>query len=216
MGFEEKRKRLIDKLKKKGYVESEEVERAMLEVPRENFVPDNIRDKAYIDSPQPIGSGQTISAPHMVAMMVEKLDLEKGQKVLEIGGGRGYHAAVIAELVGEKGKVFSIEIMENLAERAREALKEAGYEGVEIIEGDGSFGYKKNAPYDRISVACGSPEIPQPLLSQLKLDGMILIPVGNNFYQTLICAEKVEKGKIRKEDLGGVRFVPLRGEYGFS
>ncbi len=148
--------------------------------------------------------------------MVEKLDLREGQKVLEIGGGRGYHAAVISELVGEDGEVYSMEIVESLGENAEEALKRSGYEDVEVIIGDGSSGYEEAAPYHRISVACGVPDIPTPFLSQLKIGGKILIPVGNTFYQDLIRGTKVEKNKIKRENLGGVLFVPLRGEYGFS
>ncbi|MFW6144017.1 MAG: protein-L-isoaspartate O-methyltransferase [Candidatus Natronoplasma sp.] len=213
-GFKEKRERLVEKLLKRGYIESERVE-AMKRVPRHEFVPKRIKDSAYVDMPQPIGEGQTISAPHMVAMMVEELDIEEGQKILEVGGGRGYHAAVIAELVGKEGRVYSVEYIEKLARSAQRTLDKNGYENVRVIHADGSTGYQEKAPYNRISVACGAPDIPNPLIGQLKRGGKILIPIGSEFFQRLVRATKVGEYEIRKENLGGVRFVPLRGEYGF-
>lgn len=215
MSFEEEREKMVSRLRQRGYISSDKVEKAMLSVPRHLFVPDHVRSRAYVDSPQPIGHDQTISAPHMVAMMVEELDLKKGHKVLEIGGGRGYHAAVISELVGTQGKVISMELLESLAKKAKESLKKAEYLNVEVIQGDGSIGYEPGSPYDRISVACGAPSIPPPLLRQLKINGKILIPIGGSFYQNLILAEKTSKNKIKKKDLGGVLFVPLKGEYGY-
>ncbi|MFW5952524.1 MAG: protein-L-isoaspartate O-methyltransferase [Candidatus Natronoplasma sp.] len=213
--YKQRRDDLIDSLIRKGYIESDTVEKAMRKVPRHEFVPERVKDRAYIDSPQPIGHGQTISAPHMVAMMVENLDLKEGQKVLEIGGGMGYHAAVIAEIVGEEGRVYSIEYVSSLAKSAQKKLKNVGYHTVKIIHGDGSSGYEKGAPYHRISVACGAPNIPSPMIDQLILEGKILVPVGNKFFQTLIKAIKKKENKIEKKDLGGVRFVPLKGKYGF-
>ncbi|MFP4000300.1 MAG: protein-L-isoaspartate O-methyltransferase [Thermoplasmata archaeon] len=213
--YKKKRNNLIDGLIRRGYVESDKVEKAMRKVPRHEFVPENIRDRAYVDTPQPIGEGQTISAPHMVAMMVENLDLDRGQKVLEVGGGLGYHAAVIAEVVGYEGEVYSLEYKTSLAKSAKKRVKKIGYQNIEIIKGDGSSGYEKKAPYDRISVACGAPEIPPPLMKQLLVGGKILIPIGSKFFQKLIKATKIEEGKIEKSNLGGVRFVPLKGAYGF-
>jgi len=214
-GYKEKRDDLVDSLIRRGYIQSKFVEKAMRKVPRHEFVPERVKKRAYIDSPQPIGEGQTISAPHMVAMMVENLDIEEGQKVLEVGGGMGYHAAVIAEIVGEEGEVYSIEYVASLAKTAQRKVESVGYHNVKIIQGDGSSGYGKGAPYDRISVACGAPSIPSPLIDQLILDGKILIPIGSEFFQELIKATKKKKNKIEKENLGGVRFVPLKGEYGF-
>lgn len=213
--YKKKRNNLIDGLIRRGYVESDKVEKAMRKVPRHEFVPENIRDRAYVDTPQPIGEGQTISAPHMVAMMVENLDLDRGQKVLEVGGGLGYHAAVIAEVVGYEGEVYSLEYKTSLAKSAKKRVKKTGYQNIEIIKGDGSSGYEKKAPYDRISVACGAPEIPPPLMKQLLVGGKILIPIGSKFFQKLIKATKIEERKIEKSNLGGVRFVPLKGAYGF-
>ncbi len=210
-----KRDEMVDGLIRRGYIESKPVEEAMREVPRHVFVPDKIKERAYIDSPQPIGEGQTISAPHMVAMMVEKLDLKKGQKVLEIGGGLGYHAAVIGKIVKEKGEVYSIEYVKSLANKAKRRINEIDCPNVKIIVGDGSEGYEKKAPYDRISVACGAPKIPSPLIEQSKLGGKILIPVGNKFFQKLVKAKKIDENKIEEKNLGGVRFVPLKGKFGF-
>ena len=156
-GYKEKRDDLVDSLIRRGYIQSKFVEKAMRKVPRHEFVPERVKKRAYIDSPQPIGEGQTISAPHMVAMMVENLDIEEGQKVLEVGGGMGYHAAVIAEIVGEEGEVYSIEYVASLAKTAQRKVESVGYHNVKIIQGDGSSGYGKDAPYDRISVACGAP-----------------------------------------------------------
>ena len=214
MNYKKQRKDLIDKLVKRRYIKSDLAEKAMRKVPRHLFVPEEMKDMAYVDSPQPIGQGQTISAPHMVAIMIEALDVEPGQKILEIGGGMGYHAAVLGEMVGKEGKVYSVEYLEYLAESGKKKLKKAGIKNVQIIIGDGSSGYKENAPYDRISVACGAPNIPQPLIKQLKEKGKILIPVGGQMYQNLIKATK-EGNSIKKENLGGVLFVPLKGKYGF-
>ncbi len=213
--YEERRHDLVDSLIRKGYVESDPVEKAMRKVPRHEFVPDRVEGRAYKDSPQPIGEGQTISAPHMVAMMVENLDIKEGQKVLEIGGGMGYHAAVIAEMIGEEGRVYSMEYVSSLANAAKKRVKKAGYDNVRIIQGDGSSGYDKAAPYHRTSVACGAPSIPSPLIDQLVLKGKILIPIGSKFFQKLIKATKIKEDEIEKENLGGVRFVPLKGKYGF-
>ncbi len=215
MSLIDERKRLLDELEKYGYIKSKEVRRAMLSIPRENFMPDHMEKYAYVDSPQPIGEGQTISAPHMVAMMVEKLDLESGQRVLEVGGGMGYHAAVISRIVGEEGKVYTMELLEELADAAENALEKTGIRNVDVIRGDGSKGYEEEAPYDRISVACAAPHIPPPLIEQLKIGGKLLLPVSSGFFQELTRVTRTAEDKIKKEKLGGVVFVPLKGEYGY-
>ena len=186
----------------------------MLKVPRHLFVPFPYRKEAYIDTPLPIGSGQTISAPHMVAIMCELLRLEKGMKVLEVGTGRGYHAAVVAEIVGEEGKVISVERVPELAEEARKILDELGYRNVLVVVGDGSEGYEPEAPYDRIYVTAAAPDIPKPLIEQLKMGGRMVIPVGYDM-QYLYVVDKQEEG-IKKDIWGAVRFVPLVGKYGFQ
>lgn len=216
MDFELERKKLIESLVRRGYISKPEVISAMMKVPRHIFVPKEIQSYAYHDSPQKIGLGQTISAPHMVGIMAEKLDLKPGQKVLEIGGGSGYHAAVVAEIIGKEGHIYSVEYVEALARRGRENIQKAGLgEIVTIIHGDGSEGFSEHAPYDRIFVTCASPDVPPPLLEQLADKGKLLIPAGNRHYQTLLYYQRKGK-KIIKKDYGGCVFVPLRGKYGFK
>jgi len=214
--------KVIDHLKKTGVIKSEKVEKALLAVPREEFVPEPLKDKAYVDTPLPIGHGQTISAIHMVAIMVEALDLKPGLKVLEVGAGSGYHAAVCAEIIAPKdakikGHVYSVERISELAELARKNLEKAGYsDRVTVIVGDGTCGYHENAPYDRILVTAAGPKIPEPLLEQLKVGGILLIPIGGKgLWQELILVKK-HKDKIEKSSLGGVAFVPLIGKYGWN
>ena len=206
--------RLIERLKRYGYIRSKEVENAMLSVRREDFVPPSVRRYAYDDTPLEIGFGQTISAPHMVAMMCEELELKKGLKILEIGAGSGYHAAVISKIIGEEGKIYSIERIVELAEFARKNLEKAGIKNVEVIEGDGSLGLPEHAPYDRILVTCSAPDIPEPLIEQLKEGGIILIPVGRTF-SVLIKGVKRREG-LEKKEICECAFVPLIGKYGFS
>lgn len=215
MNFNEKKKELIEDLKAKGYIKSKKVEEAMLSVPREVFVPKDKIMFAYEDQPLSIGLGQTISAPHMVAMMTELLNLHEGDKVLEIGSGSGYHASVLSKLVGPNGKIISVERFEDLAKIAEENLKKAGITGVKIVVGDGSLGYKDDAPYDKICVTCSVPDIPPPLIEQLKPGGRMVIPVGR-YFQELLVVDKDEYGRITKESAGGVAFVPMIGKYGFK
>jgi protein-L-isoaspartate(D-aspartate) O-methyltransferase len=212
--FEEQRDRLVDSLRRRGYIKSPLVEKAMRRVPREEFLPEALRDDAYVDSPLPIGEGQTISAPHMVAIMAEQLDLVPGMKVLEIGSGSGYHAAVCAEVVAPDGHIYTVERISSLASFAENNLKRTGYSSlVTVVFGDGSNGLPEHAPYDRIFVAAGAPDVPEPLTEQLADGGKMLIPVGGKFYQDLI--RVVRKGKnVTKENLGGCVFVPLIGEHG--
>jgi len=204
---------MVARLVSRGAIVSPQVEHAMLAVPRHQFVPLDQRKLAYHDMPLPIGSGQTISAPHMVAIMAEVMLLEPGQKVLEIGTGSGYNAAVIAELIGKDGLLVTMERHRSLADGATKALSEGGYENVRVIVGDGSLGYPEGAPYDRISVTCGAPDVPSSLLEQLKEDGIMIIPVGDFEYQSLLRVRKIG-GRAITEDLGSVVFVPLIGEKG--
>lgn len=204
---------MVEALKERGAIVSAEVERAMRQVPRHQFLPESARHLAYRDSPLSIGEGQTISAPHMVAMMAEALQLRPGLKVLEIGAGSGYNAAVMAELVGEDGRIITLERHRSLAERAEQVIREAGYANVQVIVADGSMGYGAEAPYDRISVTCGAPEVPRPLWEQLQEGGIMVIPVGPLEYQSLLRVRKLG-GKKVTEDLGSVVFVPLLGEKG--
>lgn len=209
------RDRLIASLQRRGYITDHRVEEAMRRVPREEFIPSDMWDEAYVDSPLPIGDGQTISAPHMVAIMAEQLDLKPGQKVLEIGAGSGYHAAVCAELVAPDGHIYTIERISSLASFAEENLKRTGYSKlVTVIFGDGTKGLPEHAPYDRIFVAAAAPDVPAPLSEQLADGGKMLVPVGGRFYQDLVRIERDGK-KFKKENLGGCVFVPLIGEFGY-
>ena len=214
--YSEIRKHLVMKLVKERRIRSSHVIEAMEAVPRELFVLPNDIPHAYVDTPLSIGSGQTISAPHMVGIMVEELDLQPGHCVLEVGAGSGYHAAVVAHIVSTipKGHVYTVEIKEDLIEFAKNNLNQAGFsDKVTVISGDGSLGYPKEAPYDRIFVTCASPDIPPPLLDQLDENGKLLIPVGSTFYSELTLVTKVEN-KPRRSKLGGCAFVPMLGEYG--
>ena len=212
---EDRRNRLVDSLVRRGYVVSPTVEDAMRRVRREEFVPARLRPDAYVDTPLPIGEGQTISAPHMVAIMAEKLELSPGHRVLEVGAGSGYHAAVAAELVSPGGHVYTVERVKSLARFAEDNLSRAGYsDTVTVIFADGSLGLPEKAPFDRIFVACGAPDIPSPLVDQLSDGGKMLVPVGGRMYQDLVKVEK--KGdRVVSENCGGCVFVPLVGEHGY-
>jgi protein-L-isoaspartate(D-aspartate) O-methyltransferase len=182
---------------------------AMRKVPRHRFVPDGMARSAYEDSPLPIGYGQTISQPFIVAFMTEAAQIRRDTKVLEIGSGSGYQAAVAAEL---SNHVFSIEIVPALAERAVASLKAAGYERVKIRAGDGYHGWPEHAPFDVIIVTAAADTIPPPLVAQLKEDGRMLIPVGPQFgAQNLVLVTKKD-GKVRTRTLMPVRFVPVTRE----
>lgn len=180
---------------------------AMLEVPRHLFIPQANRVFAYYDTPVPIGHGQTISQPYIVALMTQALDLQPGMKVLEVGTGSGYQAAILAELTQH---VFTIEIIEPLYHRAMTALQTLGYDSVSVRLGDGYYGLKENAPFDRIIVTCAAQHIPPPLFEQLKPGGKMVIPVGGQFEtQRLLLVTKGEDGGRTSKTLELVRFVPL-------
>jgi protein-L-isoaspartate(D-aspartate) O-methyltransferase len=212
--FEEQRSRLVANLERVRYVETEPVRRAMMAVRRELFVTDANQRAAYADHPLDIGHGQTISAPHMVAIMVEAMRARPCHKVLEVGGGSGYHAAVIAEVVGPRGHVYTVERIEPLAQRARASLESAGLaDRVTVLVGDGSCGWPEHAPYDRISVACAAPRVPEPLQEELADGGVLLIPAGGHYVQELLRVTRRGTG-FHTERLGGCVFVPLLGRCG--
>lgn len=180
---------------------------SMLKVPRHLFVPDSLKGNAYDDNPLPIGESQTISQPYIVALMTELLEPDKGNKVLEIGTGSGYQAAILAEIVDH---VYTIEIIESLAKKAEERLDQMGYNNITVKYGDGYKGWKEYAPFDGIIVTAAPDHIPQPLIDQLKVDGRMVIPVGSTFQELKLITKK-ETG-IVETDVIPVRFVPMTGE----
>ncbi|MDH3236772.1 MAG: protein-L-isoaspartate(D-aspartate) O-methyltransferase, partial [Alphaproteobacteria bacterium] len=194
-------------------VRSENVLNAMRKVPRERFLPKGMREFAYEDSPLPIDAGQTISQPYIVAFMAEALDLHGGERVLEIGTGSGYAAAVLAELAGD---VYTIERIEELADSAKSTLAKLGYDNVHVLHGDGTLGWPEHAPFDGIVVTAGGPEVPESLQQQLRVGGRMVIPVGaRRDVQELVRVTRVSETEFESEDLADVRFVPLVGAEGW-
>lgn len=186
---------------------------AMRKVPREAFVPDHLRARAFDDSPLPIGAGQTISQPYIVALMIEAARLEPGDRVLDIGAGSGYATSVMAELAD---RVFAVERHAVLAERAAARIERLGYANVSIVVGDGTEGLLNEAPFDAILVAATGPEVPEVLLEQLAEGGRLVMPVGAaHGLQSLIRMTRLGPERFERADLGGVRFVPLIGAHGF-
>ncbi|MEM3403588.1 MAG: protein-L-isoaspartate(D-aspartate) O-methyltransferase [Nitrososphaeria archaeon] len=223
--FYERRKFLVKELKERGIIKSKVVEQSFLSVPREKFVWTDTIEEAYFDVPLPLGhTGQTISAPHMVAMMLEELDLTKGLQVLEIGTGSGYNAALMAHIITdakrfEGGKIITIERVHELVQFAKRNLDKTSYSKyVEVIEGDGSIGwppYSEKEYYDRIIITAATPKFPKILVKQLKVNGIILAPIGSMFYQVLTKGTKTENGQIRIKKDVECMFVPLVGENGY-
>lgn len=225
MNFDEKRRTLVNNLKNRDYpvLTKSEVIKAMLKVPRHLFVPQDAESSAYIDSPLSIGAGQTISAPHMNAMMCEYLELKEGDKILEVGTGSGYHAALCAEIVApidskNPGHVYTIERHKELVEKAKSNLRNTGYEKyVTVIHGDGTLGYPKEAPYDKILVTAASPKkIPPPLRRQLKNGGILCIPAGSKSFGQDLYIIRRNGDNYDSKRITGVRFVPLVGRFGFD
>jgi protein-L-isoaspartate(D-aspartate) O-methyltransferase len=200
------RRRMVDEQLLGRDITSPRVLEAMRKVPRHLFIPEPQRGRAYEDSPVPIGLGQTISQPYIVAFMTQALDLEPGHKVLEIGTGSGYQAAVLAEISRE---VYSIEVLPELAERARESLAALGYRHVRLRTGNGYLGWPEHAPYDRIIVTAAPPEVPPALIEQLKVGGLMAIPVGTA-EQHLRILRRTATGMETLQTLP-VRFVPMTG-----
>jgi protein-L-isoaspartate(D-aspartate) O-methyltransferase len=209
--YREKREGLVrDHISGEG-IRDQAVIESMRIVPREEFVPENLRRRAYNNEPLPIGYGQTISQPYVVALMTELLEPEEGDVVLEIGTGSGYQAAVLSRIVK---KVYSVEIIEPLAARARETVKGLGYDNIEIRVGDGYFGWEQKGPFDSIVVTAASDHIPPPLVAQLKNGGKMCIPVGQPYFsQVLKLLEKDAEGRVRVKDILPVLFVPFVREW---
>jgi protein-L-isoaspartate(D-aspartate) O-methyltransferase len=186
---------------------------AMGKVPRHLFVPEALAAQAYSDFPLPIGDRQTISQPYMVALMSEALQLKGGEKVLEVGTGSGYQAAVLALLVRQ---VFSLERISSLARQARKTLDSCGFARVNVRVTDGTCGWEDEAPFDAIMVTAGAPSVPKPYLQQLTIGGRLIIPVGDRTTQMLVRVTRLAEQNFREERLLGCRFVPLVGDYGWS
>jgi protein-L-isoaspartate(D-aspartate) O-methyltransferase len=204
---------MVDRQIKNRGVRDEAVLSAMRQVPRERFVPAAVAAFAYEDRALPIGEDQTISQPYVVAMMTEALGLGPDDRVLEIGTGSGYAAAVLATIAAE---VYTIERLEGLAESARRRLAELGYANVHVRHGDGSLGWPEHAPYDAIVVTAGGPDVPTALLDQLAVGGRLVMPVGSKFGgQRLVRIERTGTDSYEREDLEGVVFVPLIGAQGW-
>ncbi len=200
------RKRLVELLREKG-IKDERVLKAIETVPRHLFVSEALQAYAYDDSALPIGYGQTISQPYTVAFMLEKLNVEPGHKVLDVGTGSGYQAALLAELGAD---VYSIERIYPLYEEAKERLAKLGYHNVKVFYRDGWIGLPEFAPYDRIVVAAAASHPPEKLLEQLKTGGIMIIPIGDEYFQKLVRILKVDENKYEKQDLGPFVFVPLK------
>ncbi|MDD5416792.1 MAG: protein-L-isoaspartate(D-aspartate) O-methyltransferase [Candidatus Aenigmarchaeota archaeon] len=207
-------RKLVSDIKQKGYLKSKELEQAILDLPREKFVSGSLKRFAYEDIPISIGHRQTVSQPSTVVIMTEALDVKKTDKILEIGTGSGWQSSILSKLT--KKNVYTIERIHELAESAKSNIKEMGIKNVKVIEGDGSKGLKKYALYDKIIVTAASPELPKPLLDQLKIGGKMVIPLGDYYSQEMFVVTKRGKGKYDKVSIGFFNFVPLLGKYGFE
>jgi protein-L-isoaspartate(D-aspartate) O-methyltransferase len=210
--FAEARLAMVEHQLRARGIEDERVLRAMSEVPRELFVPEELRDQAYADAALPIGREQTISQPYMVGRICEALSLRGDERVLDIGAGSGYQAAVLAELAGE---IFTVERIPELAARARASLVEAGYERVEVRVGDGSLGLPERAPFHAIAIAAAAPSLPKTLYEQLEPRGRLVVPVGRRTAQRLQLFVRSPEGPAVLRSVQ-CRFVPLLGEEGFA
>jgi len=208
MEYKHQRESMVENQIKIRGITDESVLKAMLEVPRHKFVGDALLSIAYQDSPLPIGYGQTISQPYIVALMTQLLDVKDDQKVLEIGTGSGYQAAILAKLAMS---VITVERIAELFQQSKELLHNLGYKNIIVVHADGSIGYKEYAPYDRIIVTASSPRVPDSLIEQLSPNGKIVIPIGNRIIQRLEVILK-EGESVKREASEGVRFVPLIGK----
>ncbi len=207
------RERMVEKDISPRGLKDQRVLDAMLKVPRHLFVGQDQRMSAYEDHPLPIGEGQTISQPYIVALMTEALKLTGTETVLEIGTGSGYQTAILAELAA---RVYSIERIPSLTGRARKVLDSLGYNNVLVKLSDGTLGWDEYAPYDRILVTAGAPSVPEPLIDQLAPGGILVIPVGSNSLQELVRVTKREDGSVREERMGSCVFVRLVGKHGWE
>ena len=207
------RERMVDRDIMPRGIKDQNVLDAMLKVPRHLFVGETQRMSAYEDHPLPIGEGQTISQPYIVALMTEALKLTGNETVLEIGTGSGYQTAILAELAG---RVYSIERIPSLTGRARKVIDDLGYKNVLVKLSDGTMGWEEYSPYDRILVTAGAPSVPEPLIDQLANGGILVIPVGSNSLQELVRITKNEDGSVKEDRMGSCVFVRLVGKHGWE
>lgn len=212
MDYEILRKRMVEEQLIPRGIKNPRLLNSFYKIERHKFIPENLRSSAYADFPVPIGEGQTISQPYIVALMTECLDLTGQEKVLEIGTGSGYQTAILAELAKE---IYSIERFEVLAKRAEAILSELDYTNIKIKVSDGTLGWQEAAPFDRIMITAASPKIPLPLLDQLADNGKLILPLGESFSQVLTLVEK-RNGKLKSIDICGCVFVPLVGKHGWT
>ncbi|MCH7805700.1 MAG: protein-L-isoaspartate(D-aspartate) O-methyltransferase [Proteobacteria bacterium] len=211
--FAKERQAMVERHLKARDISDPKVLAAMGKVRREAFIPEQFRINAYADRPLPIGEGQTISQPYIVALMTQALELKGGETVLEIGAGSGYAAAVLSEIADQ---VFTIERHQPLADAARKTLKAEGIKNVTVICGDGTKGLEKEAPFDAIVATAAGPKVPETLKKQLKISGRLVVPVGGaGYFQRLMKITRTAEDKFEQADLGGVSFVPLIGEEGY-
>lgn len=213
MDFAKLRRKMVEKQIAGRGIQDARILDAFGRVPRHRFVPEGLRQYAYEDKPLPIGDNQTISQPYIVAAMVDALKLAGKERVLEIGTGSGFMTAVLAELCG---KVYSMERVHKHAIQARERLESLGYTNVAIRVGDGTHGWRTEAPYDAIIVSAAGPTVPPPLVEQLTSQGKMILPLGSDREQRLTLVQRVENGGTGEQDLGGCRFVRLIGEHGWK
>jgi len=212
MNLDDLREKMVEAQLLSRGIKDERVLEVFRKVPRHQFIPKELINSAYVDSPLPIGEGQTISQPYMVALMTECLCLKGGEKVLEIGTGSGYQAAILAELVKE---VYSIERIESLAIKAKERLESLGYKNIKIKVDDGTLGWPEFSPYEGIIVTAAAPQIPPPLLEQLRDRGLLVIPLNGRSSQILTVIEK-SKDEFKSKEVCGCVFVPMIGKYGWK
>lgn len=209
------KERLIEYWESTGIIKDKKLLKAFKELARDYFIRDGFEEEAYGDYPLPIGAGQTISQPTTVMIMTQALELREGNKVLEVGAGSGYQAALIANMVGKKGKVITTEIIPELVKFAKDNLNKAKIKNVKIVNWDGSQGYKKEAPYDRCIITAACPRIPPPIIEQIKINGIVVAPVGSLSYGQEMMKLRKTKSGIEQQSLGSFVFVPLKGKYGY-
>ncbi len=207
---------LIFALKDDGILKSENIEHALKKIKRELFVPEKHKNDAYSDCPIPISHNQNILQPSVVVFMTEMLDVREGHKVLEVGAGSGWQAAILGHLVGPNGKVYTVEMDEDLVNFARKNVEKTGLHNVEIIHGDGTLGLEEKAPFDRVIITAATPKIPPPLEQQVVEGGKLVAPIGDIFSQRVTLFEKTRWGLEPIRNIGYFKFVPLVGRYGFK